>query len=274
MAQIAMVMNLDKCICCHTCSVPASRSGPTTGTEYVYFNNVTKPGVGYPRRYEDQEQWQAAAWTARDACSSRRGDANWPQSSTTPTCPRSMTTATLNLRLSDPHPDPARHRTPARTRFRADRRTWTSMAATSTTTYLARPSSPLRPEPNRARRPSQEEFEQVFMYYLPQDLRALPKPVLRHVLPVRGHVQREEDRIVLVIRTAAEAGGYACLLPLQEGVLQPPHRQGEKCTLCFPRDRNRTAHYLLGDLRKPATLPEPVPLRHRPGTQCRNTSGA
>ena len=33
------------------------------GTEYVYFNNVeTKPGVGYPRRYEDQQQWHGG-WT-------------------------------------------------------------------------------------------------------------------------------------------------------------------------------------------------------------------
>src|SRR5512141_2546235 len=28
------------------------------GTEYVWFNNVeTRPGQGYPRRYEDQEKW-------------------------------------------------------------------------------------------------------------------------------------------------------------------------------------------------------------------------
>ena len=30
-----------------------------TGTEYVWFNNVeTRPGQGYPRRYEDQEKWK------------------------------------------------------------------------------------------------------------------------------------------------------------------------------------------------------------------------
>ena len=29
------------------------------GTEYVWFNNVeTRPGLGYPRTYEDQEQWK------------------------------------------------------------------------------------------------------------------------------------------------------------------------------------------------------------------------
>jgi nitrate reductase beta subunit len=59
-AQIAMVMNLDKCIGCHTCSVTCKQVWTSRqGMEYAWFNNVeTKPGVGYPRRYEDQEQWR------------------------------------------------------------------------------------------------------------------------------------------------------------------------------------------------------------------------
>jgi Fe-S-cluster-containing dehydrogenase component len=64
MAQVAMVMNLDKCIGCHTCSVTCKQVWTNRpGTEYVYFNNVeTKPGVGYPKRYEEQEQWHGG-WT-------------------------------------------------------------------------------------------------------------------------------------------------------------------------------------------------------------------
>ena len=60
MAQMAMVMNLDKCIGCHTCSVTCKQAWTNrTGTEYVWFNNVeTRPGLGYPRRYEDQEEWK------------------------------------------------------------------------------------------------------------------------------------------------------------------------------------------------------------------------
>ena len=60
MAQIAMVMNLDKCIGCHTCSVTCKQAWTNRrGMEYVWFNNVeTRPGQGYPRRYEDQEHWQ------------------------------------------------------------------------------------------------------------------------------------------------------------------------------------------------------------------------
>ena len=59
MAQMSMVMNLDKCIGCHTCSVTCKQAWTNrTGVEYVWFNNVeTRPGVGYPRGYEDQEKW-------------------------------------------------------------------------------------------------------------------------------------------------------------------------------------------------------------------------
>jgi len=64
MAQVCMVMNLDKCIGCHTCTVTCKQTWANRpGTEYVYFNNVeTKPGLGYPARYEDQEQWHGG-WT-------------------------------------------------------------------------------------------------------------------------------------------------------------------------------------------------------------------
>ena len=60
MAQIAMVMNLDKCIGCHTCSVTCKQAWTNReGTEYMWFNNVeTRPGVGYPRRWEDQEHYK------------------------------------------------------------------------------------------------------------------------------------------------------------------------------------------------------------------------
>ena len=55
-AQIAMVMNLDKCLGCHTCSIPCKHVWTTRpGAEYMWFNNVeTKPGVGYPVKWENQ----------------------------------------------------------------------------------------------------------------------------------------------------------------------------------------------------------------------------
>ena len=53
-------MNLDKCIGCHTCSVTCKNTWTNRpGAEYMYFNNVeTKPGIGYPKQWEDQEKYK------------------------------------------------------------------------------------------------------------------------------------------------------------------------------------------------------------------------
>ena len=58
-AQIGMVLNLDKCIGCHTCSVTCKNVWTNReGVEYAWFNNVeTKPGIGYPKEWENQKKW-------------------------------------------------------------------------------------------------------------------------------------------------------------------------------------------------------------------------
>ncbi len=63
-AQIAMVLNLDKCIGCHTCSVTCKNVWTNRkGVEYVWFNNVeSKPGIGYPKQWENQAKWKGG-WT-------------------------------------------------------------------------------------------------------------------------------------------------------------------------------------------------------------------
>src|SRR3546814_12687999 len=54
-----MVMNLDKCIGCHTGSITCKNVWTSReGVEYAWFNNVeTKPGVGYPTEWENQDKW-------------------------------------------------------------------------------------------------------------------------------------------------------------------------------------------------------------------------
>ncbi len=66
-SQIAMVLNLDKCIGCHTCSVTCKKTWTSReGMEYGWFNNVeTRPGLGYPREWENQERWKGG-WKRLD----------------------------------------------------------------------------------------------------------------------------------------------------------------------------------------------------------------
>ena len=65
-SQVGMVLNLDKCIGCHTCSVTCKNVWTSReGVEYAWFNNVeTKPGVGYPHEWENQERWKGG-WIKR-----------------------------------------------------------------------------------------------------------------------------------------------------------------------------------------------------------------
>jgi len=53
--QIAMVMDLNKCIGCQTCTVSCKTQWTNrNGREYMYWNNVeTKPGAGYPKKWEE-----------------------------------------------------------------------------------------------------------------------------------------------------------------------------------------------------------------------------
>ena len=59
-SQVGMVLNLDKCIGCHTCSVTCKNVWTSReGMEYAWFNNVeTKPGIGYPKEWENQDKWK------------------------------------------------------------------------------------------------------------------------------------------------------------------------------------------------------------------------
>ena len=59
-AQVSMMFHLDKCIGCHTCSIACKNIWTDRqGTEYMWWNNVeTKPGTGYPTKWEDQEQYK------------------------------------------------------------------------------------------------------------------------------------------------------------------------------------------------------------------------
>lgn len=51
MHQYAMVMDLNKCLGCHTCSIACKKQWTDgDGMDYMYWNNVeTQPGTGYPR---------------------------------------------------------------------------------------------------------------------------------------------------------------------------------------------------------------------------------
>lgn len=73
-AQMSMIFHLDKCIGCHTCSVACKNIWTDRkGAEYMWWNNVeTKPGTGYPTKWEDQRIYKGG-WEKQNGKVDLRG---------------------------------------------------------------------------------------------------------------------------------------------------------------------------------------------------------
>lgn len=73
-SQISMVFHLDKCIGCHTCSVACKNIWTDRkGVEYQWWNNVeTKPGTGYPTKWEDQDIYKGG-WEKQNGTINLKG---------------------------------------------------------------------------------------------------------------------------------------------------------------------------------------------------------
>lgn len=73
-SQISIVFHLDKCIGCHTCSIACKNAWTDRkGAEYMWWNNVeTKPGTGYPHRWEEQDLYMGG-WEKSGSKAKLRG---------------------------------------------------------------------------------------------------------------------------------------------------------------------------------------------------------
>ena len=74
-SQISMVFHLDKCIGCHTCSIACKNIWTDRkGAEYMWWNNVeTKPGTGYPTKWENQDIYKGGWQKNKDGSIDLRG---------------------------------------------------------------------------------------------------------------------------------------------------------------------------------------------------------
>ena len=245
MAQLAMVMNLDKCIGCHTCSVTCKQAWTNRGgVEYVWFNNVeTRPGQGYPRQYQDQQRWKGG-WTLtkRGRLTLRSG---------------SRFKRLLNIFANPDLPTVSDYYEP-----------WTYdydnllSAPAMDTTPTARPTSLITGEdtaitwganwdddlgggPEQIGRDPllakvadkvKLEFEQTFMFYLPRICEHCLNPSCAASCPSGAIYKRSEDGIVLVDQDRCR-GWRQCVTGCPYKKIYFNHKTGkaEKCTFCYPR---------------------------------------
>jgi nitrate reductase beta subunit len=245
MAQMSMVMNLDKCIGCHTCSVTCKQAWTNRGgVEYVWFNNVeTRPGQGYPRRYEDQDTWRGGWMLNKRGRLALRGGGRL----------RKLVTIFSNPKL----PSMSDYYEP----WTYDYETLTN-APLQEHTPVARPKSlitgkdmkitwsanwddNLGGSPDHGDRDVllasiadkvKLEFEQTFMFYLPRICEHCLNPSCAASCPSGAIYKRSEDGIVLVDQDRCR-GWRMCVSGCPYKKVYFNHRTGkaEKCTFCFPR---------------------------------------
>ena len=245
MAQMSMVMNLDKCIGCHTCSVTCKQAWTNrTGTEYVWFNNVeTRPGQGYPRTYEDQERWEGG-WTLnkRGRLQLKAGGRlkNLLTVFSSPKMPsmndyyepwtydyENLTSAPLQ-----------EHSPVARPKSLISGKDMNISWSANWDDNLGGAPELLKADPvlQKVSDKVKLEFEQTFMFYLPRICEHCLNPSCAASCPSGAIYKREEDGIVLVDQDKCR-GWRMCISGCPYKKIYFNHRTGkaEKCTFCFPR---------------------------------------
>ncbi|MHA4815481.1 nitrate reductase subunit beta [Streptomyces aculeolatus] len=249
MAQIAMVMNLDKCIGCHTCSVTCKQAWTNrSGVEYVWFNNVeTRPGQGYPRRYEDQERWRGGWELNRRGRLKLKAGGRFKKLASifaNPVLPvikdyyepwtyeyRNLIDAPLGDDFPVAEPRSLLTGKPMKIEWSAN---WDdNLGGTAE-------HGDLDPMVVRTRERAAEkvrfEFEQTFMFYLPRICEHCLNPSCVASCPSGAMYKRTEDGIVLVDQDRCR-GWRMCVSGCPYKKVYFNHRTGkaEKCTLCYPR---------------------------------------
>ncbi len=249
MAQVAMVMNLDKCIGCHTCSVTCKQAWTNrAGMEYVWFNNVeTRPGQGYPRRYQDQDKWKGG-WvrTKRGKLTLRSGSRvmRLLRIFSNPDLPTMQDyyepwTYEYDTLISAPlgeHTPVARPKSlitgkPMKIEWSAN---WDDDLAGGP--ELAPADPVLVKIKDQVTERVKLEFEQAFMFYLPRICEHCLNPSCVASCPSGAMYKRTEDGIVLVDQDQCR-GWRMCITGCPYKKVYFNHRTGkaEKCTMCYPR---------------------------------------
>jgi nitrate reductase beta subunit len=248
MAQVAMVMNLDKCIGCHTCSVTCKQAWTNrSGVEYAWFNNVeTRPGQGYPRTYEDQEKWQGG-WVLKNGKVRLRSGGRLKrllQIFSNPNLPGLKDyyepwTYDYDTLISAPLGE---HTPVARPKSLITGKNMKIEWSSNWDDDLAggpelAPKDPILVKINdQVSDRVKLEFEQAFMFYLPRICEHCLNPSCVAACPSGAMYKRSEDGIVLVDQDACR-GWRMCVsnCPYKKVYFNHNTGKAEKCTMCYPR---------------------------------------
>ncbi|MDJ0850935.1 MAG: nitrate reductase subunit beta [Myxococcota bacterium] len=245
-AQIMMVLNLDKCIGCHTCSVTCKNVWTNReGVQYAWFNNVeTKPGIGYPKDWENQKRWRGG-WEKRAdgkvlpriggrfrVLSKIFANPDMPEiddyyepftfdyQRLQTAAPSEEVPTARALSLLDDHP--------------MDRIRWSANWEDDLGGAFADRSQDANME--GVEQELLGQFENTFMMYLPRLCEHCLNPTCVAACPSGSIYKREEDGIVLIDQDKCR-GWRMCMSGCPYKKIYYNWRSGkaEKCIFCFPR---------------------------------------
>lgn len=205
--QVAMVMDLNKCVGCQTCTIACKTLWTDSGgREYMYWNNVeTQPGQGYPRGWEDDDGGYESAEQAGNQ-------------------------EHLDYQEGDPS-------IPSQEDYG---RAWDF---NHTEVMYDGSDAPLRPQgenpewgANWDEDQGAGEYPNSYYFYLPRICNHCTHPSCAEACPRKAIYKREEDGIVLVDQERCRGYRY-CVegCPYNKVYYNVMRKRSEKCIFCYPR---------------------------------------
>ena len=260
--QMGMVLNLDKCLACHTCSIPCKNAWTTApGTEYMWFNNVeTKPGVGYPKEWENQDRYKGG-WEIRDGKLHLRAGGK--------TDKLANIFANPDLPALDDYYEPWKYDYERLTDSPASRHQPVARPHSAVTGKAFNPQWGSNWEDDLGGAPvtglsdrnfagleakAYLDFKNVFMMHLPRLCEHCLNPACVASCPSGAMYKRDEDGIVLVDQSRCRGWRYCVSgCPYKKVYFNWKTHRSEKCLFCYPRieagEPTLCAHSCVGRIR-------------------------
>lgn len=242
-----MVMNLDKCIGCHTCSVTCKSTWTNReGAEYIWFNNVeTKPGIGYPKRWEDQETYKGG-WVLN-----KKGKLELKSGSKLSKIALGKIFFNPDMPEMKDYYEPWTYNYKHLTTAKESKHSPVAKAESVISGKKldikwgpnweddlagAHVTGPTDPNIQKIEEEIKFNFDQTFMMYLPRLCEHCLNPSCVASCPSGAMYKRDEDGIVLVDQDACRGWRY-CMTgcPYKKVYFNWKTNKAEKCTFCFPR---------------------------------------
>ena len=203
--QLAMVMDLNKCIGCQTCTSACKTQWTNrNGRDYMYWNNVeTHPGNGYPRKWQEAGGGFDAAGTLRPG------------------------------RIPDLNLD---YGAPFDMNYHEALNPWAKGKPGADGPPHLQPVQAPQHGPNWDEDQGAGEYPNSYYFYLPRLCNHCTNPACVAACPRQAIYKRDEDGIVLIDQERCR--GYqhcvaAC--PYKKIYFNPLFKRSEKCIFCYPR---------------------------------------